>query len=227
MFLAVAAVATHADEATVVVVLATAASVEAGLLREAAAGATESSWRARTSGEGRVGTQHGDTGAVLGATKRDHVLADVSCDELAALRVGIGKDVLYKVVAKLVTSDVDKRHARAIRTGLAHDVEVAVEEVWATNLEALFDDLGSKLVHTVLCSVAKHVINSTIAIGKSAMLADVLDAPVTELTVSDHINTGEDLVDAGTLVVIDAVLEDVLNDETAGLAKRHLVPHST
>lgn len=226
MFLAVAAVATHADEATVVVVLTAAANVEARLLRVTAVGA-KASWRTGTSGKGRVGAEHGDTRAVLGATKGDHVLADVCSNELAALGIGIGEDVLYKVVAELVTSNVDQRHARAIRASLAHDVEVAVEEVRATNLKALFDDLGCKLVHAVLCGVAKHMVDGTVAVGKSAVLADVLDAPVTELTVSDNIDAGKDLADARTLVFIDAVLEDVLNDKTASLTQSHLVPHST
>ena len=224
--LAVTAVATHADEAAVVVVLAAAANIEARLLRETAVGATETSWRTRTSGEGRVGAEHGDTRAVLGTAEGDHVLADVRGDELATLGIGVGEDVLYKVVAKLVTGDVDKRHARAIRTSLTYDVEVAIEEVRTTDLEALFNDLGSKLIHAVLGGVAEDMVNGTIAVAKSAMLADVLDAPVAELTVSDNVNAGEDLVDARALVFINAVLEDVLNDKTTSLTKSHLVPHS-
>ena len=98
MFLAVAAVATHADEAAVVVVLAAAASVKARLFGVTAVGA-KASWRTGTSGESRVGAEHGDTRAVLGATKGDHVLADVRGDELALVP---DDDPLYAVVPELV-----------------------------------------------------------------------------------------------------------------------------
>ena len=88
--LAVTAIATHAYEAAVVVVLAAAANVEARLLRETAVDATETSWRTRTSGEGRVGAEHGDTRAVLGTAERDHVLTDVAANELAMLGTTVG-----------------------------------------------------------------------------------------------------------------------------------------
>lgn len=65
----------------------------------------DASRRTRTSGDGRVAAQHGNARAVLGAAKRDHVLADVSSDNLTTLRVGVGEDVLDQVVTKLVTSD--------------------------------------------------------------------------------------------------------------------------
>lgn len=43
------------------------------------------------------------------------------------------------------------------------------------------------------------MVDGTAAIGRGTLLADVLDAPVTELTVSDDIDTSENFIDAGTL----------------------------
>ncbi len=66
------------------------------------------------------------------------------------------------------------------------------------------------------------------------MFADVLNAPVTELSMSDDINAVEDFIDAGTLLCIStvssgygmdnylvflkAVLEDILNHQASSLA---------
>lgn len=46
---------------------------------------------------------------------------------------------------------VNQRHTRAIRTASANSSEVAIEKIGAPNLKALFDDLGSELVHAVVC----------------------------------------------------------------------------
>ena len=43
------------------------------------------------------------------------------------------------------------------------------------------------------------MINGTTAISWSAMLANMLDAPVSKLAVSDNINVGKYLFDTGTL----------------------------
>jgi len=155
------------------------------------------------------------------------VLADVGSDNLATLGIGVGEDVLNEVVAELVASNVDKWHARTIRTSLADDVEVAVKEVGAANFKALLDDLGSELIHAVLCSVAQDVVDSTVAVRKSTVLTDVLDAPVAKLAVGDDIDASKDLVDARTLVLVETVLEDVLDDETASLSERDFMPHAT
>lgn len=71
------------------------------------------------------------------------------------------------------------------------------------------------------------MVDSTVAVRESAMLADVLDAPVAELAVGDNIDAGKNFIDAWTLVIVHAVLENVLDDETASLSKRDFVPHAT
>ena len=94
---------------------------------------------------------------------------------------------------------VNQGHARAIRASLADTVKVAIKELGSTNLQALLHNLGSKLVHAVFGGETDNVVNCPSAIRRVTMLADVLDAPVAKLTVSDDVNAGEDFVDARTL----------------------------
>lgn len=154
------------------------------------------------------------------------MLADVGSHDLAALTIRVGENVLDEVVAELVAGYVDERHTRTIRTSLAHTVEVAVEEVGATDLETLLHDLGGELIHAVLRGEAEDVVDGASAVRKRAVLADVLDAPVAELAVSDDVDARKDLSDARTLVLLETILEDILDDETASLAQGHLVPHT-
>jgi hypothetical protein len=44
------------------------------------------------------------------------------------------------------------------------------------------------------------MISGTTAISRSAMLANMLDAPISKLAVGDYVNAGKYLFDTGTLV---------------------------
>lgn len=154
------------------------------------------------------------------------MLADLDGNIFATLGVDVGEDVLDEIVAELITRDVDERHAWTIWSGLANALKVAVEEFLATDLEALLDDLGGELIHAILASKAYDMVNGTSTVNDGAVLANVLNTPVTELAVGDDIDARKDLVDARTLVFLEAVLEDVLDDKTASLAESHLVPHT-
>jgi len=55
------------------------------------------------------------------------------------------------------------------------------------------------LVHTVFGGVAKNMVDSATTVSWSAMLADMLNAPIAELTVSDNVDAIEDLGNARTL----------------------------
>ena len=94
---------------------------------------------------------------------------------------------------------VDQWHTRTIGTTFTDAFKVAVKEVGTTNLQVLLNDLGSKLVHAVLSGIAKDVVNGTRAIVRGAVVTDVLDTPVAELTVSDDIDARKDLFNAVTL----------------------------
>lgn len=111
----------------------------------------------------------------------------------------MGEDVLDEVVAILITRNVDQGNAWTIKATLANAIKVATEEFRTTNLEALFNDLRSKLIHAVLRSVTDDVVNGAATISWSTMLADVLNAPVTELSVSNNIDSCQYFLNTRTL----------------------------
>jgi len=127
------------------------------------------------------------------------MLSDVLSNNLTVLWVGVSENVLDEIIAVLVTGDIDQWDARTIETTLTDTVKVAAEEVNTTNLEALLNNLGSKLVHAVLRGVADDVVDGSAAISWGTMLADVLNTPITELAMSNDINACQDLLDARAL----------------------------
>jgi hypothetical protein len=94
---------------------------------------------------------------------------------------------------------IDQRHAGSVGTAFADSLQITVQELAVSNLEAFLDYLGGILIRAVLGSEAKDVVNSTAAVSRSSMFADVLNAPVSELTVGDDIDASEDFVDARPL----------------------------
>jgi len=158
-----------------------------------------SNTRSRARGNGWVGAKHANTGAKLRSTKRNHVLADVASDNLPMLRVGVRKNVLDEVVTVLIAGNVDEWDTWTVRASFADTIEISAEKFDTTNLKALLDNLGGKLIHAVFRCVSDDVVNSTAAISWGTMLADMLDAPVAKLTMSDDINAGENFLNTWTL----------------------------
>ena len=170
-------------------------------LRHARVGSADSrtNTRTRTSLDRGIGTEHANTRAKLGSAKRNHVLANVLSDNLTMLRVGVRENVLDEVITVLVARDVNQGDARTIVTALTNSIEIATKEVNTTNLEALLNNLGSKLIHAVLRSKANDMINCSAAISWSTVLADVLNTPIAELTVSNNVDASENFFNTGTL----------------------------
>lgn len=127
------------------------------------------------------------------------MLSDVLSNNLTMLGVGVRENVLDEIVAVLVAGNVDQWDARTIETTLTDTIKVAAEEVNTTNLEALLNYLGSKLVHAVLRGIANDMINGAATISWGTMFADVLDAPVTELAMSNNVNACQDFLNARAL----------------------------
>lgn len=69
---------------------------------------------------------------------------DMGSNNLTTLRISVDEDVLDEVVAMLVTSNVDEWHARTIGTTFTDFFQIAVEEVSASNLQTLLNDLWSR-----------------------------------------------------------------------------------
>lgn len=127
------------------------------------------------------------------------MLPNMSCDDFSVLGRSIVENPLDEVVSVLIARNVDERDASSVAATLANSIKIASEKLGTANLETLFDDLGGKLIGTVLGGVANNMVNSSAAIRRSTMLANVLDAPVSELAMSHNVDVRQNLFDAGTL----------------------------
>ena len=89
------------------------------------------------------------------------MLADVDCNPLSLMMVGIHQNPLYQIVAVLVAGNINQRNARSIRVGGSDDAKVALEELNAANLQALLYNLGGKLIDTVTVGITKDVVDDS------------------------------------------------------------------
>lgn len=192
-----------------------------------------------------IGAEHTNSRAELGASKRHHMLANMGSHHFSVLWSGVVEDPLHKVVAVLITGNVNQGNARAITTTLTNPIKVTTEEVRATNLEALLHNFRRKLIRTVLSSVSNNMVDGAAAIRRGAMLANVLNAPITKLPVSNDVDVGKDFFNAGALyglvskgsgysinlvtylVLFQTIFKNILHDEAPSLSESHLVPHAT
>ena len=83
---------------------------------------------ARTSHLRRVAAEHCDTRAKFGTAERDHMLANMDSNLLTLVVLGVHQNPLDKVVAVLITSNIDERNTWTIRMGRSDDSEIALEE---------------------------------------------------------------------------------------------------
>lgn len=118
------------------------------------------------------------------------MFADMSRNHFAMLWVRMSQDVLDEVVAILVAGNVDEGDAGPVNAALTDTVEIAAEKLDSSDLEALLHYLGCKLVHAVLCGISDDMVDSAAAIGRGAVLADVLNAPVAKLAMGNDVDVG-------------------------------------
>jgi len=127
------------------------------------------------------------------------VLANVSSHNFTVLRVGMCENPLHEVVAVLVARDIDQGNTGSVHSSLTNSVEIPCQELDSTDLEAFLNYLGGVLIHTVLGGEADHVVHGAAAISRGAVLADMLNAPVTKLAMCDNVDVRQDFLDARTL----------------------------
>jgi hypothetical protein len=108
----------------------------------------------------------------------------------------------------------------------------------ATSFQGLFNDFGGELVGAVGCCVIEDGFKGTETVFWMAVLDNVLDDPISPLTTSNGVDIFENLLNTRSLpvslwgegdrdlVFIQAILKDVLNDQTSSLAQRNLSPNS-
>ena len=87
------------------------------------------------------------------------MLADVDGDLLTLMVMSIHKDPLDEVVAILITCNVDEGDSWTIGVCSGDDSKISVQELGTTDLETLFDNLGSKLVDAIAVRVCEDVID--------------------------------------------------------------------
>lgn len=83
---------------------------------------------------------------------------------------------------------VNQGHPRSIGTTSADTIEVTIEELGTSNLQTFFHDLRGELVHTVVHRTLEDMLNGTVLVVRGAVLADVLNTPVTKLSMGHVIN---------------------------------------
>ena len=113
---------------------------------------------------------------------------------------------LNKVVAVLITGNINQGNASAVLSTLTHTIEVTTQEIRAADFETLLHDLGCKLVSAILCCVTNYMIYSTTAIRRSPVLANMLNAPVAKLSVGYDVDIRKNFFDAWALVHVSQSL---------------------
>lgn len=166
--------------------------------RYPAAHARADTW-SRSSGDSVVSTEHAHSRTKLGSSERDHVLSNMGRHHLAMLRSGVVKNPLNKVVAVLIARNVNQGDSSAVTTTFADAIEVAPEKLGSSNLETFLNDFGCKLIGTVLSCVPNDMIDSAASVRRSAMFTNMLNAPVSKLTVRHNVNVGKYFFNARSL----------------------------
>lgn len=155
--------------------------------------------RTRPGRDSVIGAKHPNTRAELGSSERDHVFSNMSCYHFPMLRCRVVEDPLDQVVAILIAGDINQWDPSPITTAFTNSVKVASKELSTSNLQAFLDNLRGKLVCAVLGSIPNYVVNGTASIRWSAMLANMLNAPIAELSMRNNIDVREHLFDAWSL----------------------------
>lgn len=127
------------------------------------------------------------------------MLPNVSCYHLAMLRCSIIQNPLDKIVAILIAGNVNQGNPSSVTATFTDTVKVATKELGSSNLQTLLNDFRGELISAVLGCVANHMINGSASVRRSAVLTNVLNAPVPKLTMSHNVNVGEYFLDARSL----------------------------
>jgi len=141
----------------------------------------------------------GDPLTISTSAERYHVFTDMLRDLVANALSCILNDILYEIVPIDIRADIDQRSTRTARFLFDNFRNVCLENIWCTAFQRLFDDLGSVLIHTVLCSVLKNNVKCTFSVLWEPVLDDMLNDPISPLPSSNRINICKNLLKARTL----------------------------
>jgi hypothetical protein len=115
---------------------------------------------------------------------------------------------------------VDNGETRTLWVRLANATKVSLKKSWFTNLEALLDCLGGVLIHGVFGSTKYDEIDGALTILRSAVFTDVLDTPVSKLTMNDDVNAVENLVNAWALEIVSSEKLELSTPQTLSTSKQ-------
>ena len=90
-----------------------------------------------------------------------------------------------------------------------NNAEVAFKELDTANLQAFFDNLGSKLIDAVAVRITEDMVNHSPLVWRRAMLAEMLNAPIPKLSVRNEIYVVDDFFDGRALRYCQLRLADV------------------
>ena len=171
------------------------------------------------------------------------MLSNVCGDLLTLMVVRVHENPLDQIVPVLIASNIDQWNSRTIWVCGCDNTKVPIKKLRTTNLQALLHDLGRKLIDAVAVGIGKDVVDDSALVWGRTMFAKMLNAPISELTMSDKIDACGDFFDCRTLgwgqlmemhpkncchlFLFDTVFKDVLHDKTACLSKSNLVPHAS
>lgn len=97
---------------------------------------------------------------------------------------------------------INQGHSRPVSTARADSREVAIQELCASYLQAFLHNFGGKLIHAVIDGVMDDMLDCATLVMGSAVLTNMLDAPVAELTVSEYINLCYDFFNGRSLFAV-------------------------
>lgn len=83
--------------------------------------------------------------------------------------------------------------------GSGNDAKVALKELNTTDLQAFLDNFRGKLVDAVAVGIAKDVVNDSALVRWGAVLAEMLNAPVSELPMGNEVDVGNDFLNGRAL----------------------------
>lgn len=97
---------------------------------------------------------------------------------------------------------VNQWHSRSISAASADSRKIAFQELRASDFQTFFDYLGRKLVHTVVHSKMKNMLDSAAFVVRSAMLTNMLNAPVAELTMCKDVHLPQNFFNGESLLAV-------------------------
>jgi hypothetical protein len=145
-----------------------------------------------------------------------NALPDMAAHQVALMGCSIDQNPLNQIVTILIPRNcvvlasllqnsidfsltVNQRHTRPVCTTSANTCQVAIQKLRPPNFQTLLYNFRSKLIHAVIRTPKEYVFDCTVLVARSAMLTNVLNTPISKLTMGKEVDIGQDLFDSRAL----------------------------